>query len=253
MSAWELRRGDCTDPLGLPSLEPLSIDVCITDPPYSAHVHSSVRHIDERHGPAAVDLGFGHLTEKTAAIVAHEFARLTRRWVLVFCDFEGIELWRRSLGEAGLECLRVGVWVKPNPMPQLTGDRPATGAEAIVIAHRAGKKRWAGGGRPALWSFGLDRERQHPTQKPSALMEALIRDFTEPGELVLDPFAGSGTTGVAALANGRRFLGWELDESFAKAAAARLGSTREALPLPLGPAAFDRRDQLPMFEAGKKR
>jgi site-specific DNA-methyltransferase (adenine-specific) len=53
--------------------------------------------------------------------------------------------------------------------------------------------------------------RLHPTQKPLALMRDLVRDFTQPGDVVLDPFMGSATTGVACLEEGRRFLGIEHD------------------------------------------
>jgi DNA modification methylase len=113
----------------------------------------------------------------------------------------------------------------------------AVWGEAIVVAHPKGRKRWNGGGKQGLYPYptaidrdrsGLD-ERMHTTQKPVALMEALIADFTEPGELVLDPFAGSGTTGVAALRLGRRFLGWEKDAEHHRVASQRLAGER---PLP---------------------
>lgn len=62
-------------------------------------------------------------------------------------------------------------------------------------------------------------------------MEALVADFTDPAELICDPFAGSGTTGVAAIRLGRRFIGWEKDPEFFKVAVKRLESTREQLGL----------------------
>ncbi len=64
-------------------------------------------------------------------------------------------------------------------------------------------------------------------------METLVRDFSDHGELILDPFAGSGTTGVAALKNGRRFLGVELNEKWAMPAATRIRYAREQTTLPL--------------------
>lgn len=63
-------------------------------------------------------------------------------------------------------------------------------------------------------SFPLDRDRKHPTQKPVALMEYLIRTYTNDGELVLDNTMGSGTTGVACMNTGRRFIGIERDENY---------------------------------------
>jgi len=62
-------------------------------------------------------------------------------------------------------------------------------------------------------------------------MELLVRLFSNPGELLLDPFAGSGTTGVAALRLGRRFLGWEMNAEYAEIARRRLLAAREQLEL----------------------
>lgn len=111
------------------------------------------------------------------------------------------------------------------------------GWEAIVIAHRPGKKRWNGGGKAGVWTFPIVAssapERVHTTQKPEALMEALVRDFTDLNDLILDPFAGSGTTGVAALRNGRRFIGFEKDAKYHAIATKRLGYTREQRTLAL--------------------
>jgi len=73
--------------------------------------------------------------------------------------------------------------------------------------------------------------------KPLDLMLQLVLDFTEPGDLVLDPFAGSGTTGVACLSLGRRFVGWEIDEAFFEVACRRLRGER-AVPRPEQPDLF---------------
>lgn len=249
MSDWTLHHGDCLDPVtGLASLADKSVDVVITDPPYSEHVHTASRRGSMRAEPGkgraaisrSVDLGFAHLTPEVMAWTACELARLARRWVLVFCDVEGVHAWRAALGAAGLEPVRIGAWIKIGGTPQFTGDRPATGFEAVVIAHPVGKKRWNGGGRPAVWSVPivLDRggadtaeARVHTTQKPLALMERLVRLFSDPGETILDPFAGSGTTGVAAIRLGRRFVGWERDERYADIARKRIGSAREQLDI----------------------
>ena len=64
--------------------------------------------------------------------------------------------------------------------------------------------------------------RVHPTQKPVALLASFVRDFTQPGDLVLDPFMGSGTTGVACLQEGRRFVGIEQDRATFETACRRL-------------------------------
>jgi DNA modification methylase len=76
---------------------------------------------------------------------------------------------------------------------------------------------------------GGDPRTGHQTQKPLALMETLVRLFSDPGELILDPFAGSGTTGVAAVRLGRRFLGWEMNPEYAEIARKRIAAAREQL------------------------
>lgn len=230
-------RGSCLAASALPSLPDQSIDVVITDPPYSEHVHSNARtNAKEAEGGVHV-LDFAHLKAKTRTLAARQFARLARRWVLVFCAEEDAHLWRGSLEDAGLEYVRTGRWCKENPMPQKTGDRPAQGDEAIVICHAprvSGRMHWNGGGRTAVYHAALanvDGKRLHKAQKPLGLMEALVRDFSDHGELVLDPFAGSGSTGVAALKYGRRFLGYERDAKHCRVARERLRLVREQLGL----------------------
>ena len=248
---WDLRHGDCLDSVtGLASLPDKSVDVVLTDPPYSEHVHSKSRRgisVDNRAGADAQgefskrrELAFESLSQATMEASADHFARLARRWVMVFCDVESAHLWIGALrSTGGLEYVRTAAWHKVGGAPQFTGDRPAVWGEAIVLCHPKGRKRWNGGGKQGLYSIptAIDRDRSgldarvHTTQKPVALMEALIADFTDPGELILDPFAGSGTTGLAAARLGRRFLGWEREPDFHAAATTRLSRER---PLPTG-------------------
>lgn len=238
---WEVRQGECNDPVsGLASLADLSVDVCITDPPYAEHVHAAQRRGQmsrERPGSERAafnrvrELGFAHLSDELRVEVARQLARVVRRWVLVFSDLESHHLWRQDLEAFGLGHIRVGIWRKEGSTPQFTGDRPAVAAEALEIAHRPGRKRWNGGGEHAFWSVpivlnrGAKKKRFHTTQKPEALMEALVRQFSEPGDLILDPFTGSGTTAVACRKLGRRFLGWERDEGYVAKARERIAGT----------------------------
>lgn len=132
--------------------------------------------------------------------------------------------------------MRVGHWIKLGATPQFTGDRPATGSEAIVIAHPKGRKKWNGGGTHAVWPFpivtGINPERtEHTTQKPLDLMLKLVDLFTDPDDLVLDPFCGSGTTGVACLRLGRRFIGVEMSERYAAIAVERMRAEQSGLSL----------------------
>ena len=88
----------------------------------------------------------------------------------------------------------------------------------------------------SVWRFpaaGRDEKRlgRHPTQKPVALIDRCIRASTNPGDIVLDPFAGTAATGVAALMNGRRFLGIEQDPSYVDIGMKRLIAISEEWPV----------------------
>jgi site-specific DNA-methyltransferase (adenine-specific) len=141
--------------------------------------------------------------------------------------------WRTALESAGATYKRTCLWVKPDGKPQYRGDRPGTGYESIVACHAPGRSTWNGGGSHGVFTVprGGEPRTGHQTQKPLVLMEMLVRLFSNGGELILDPFAGSGTTGVAALRLGRRFLGWEKDSTYANAARRRLAIAREQLEM----------------------
>jgi site-specific DNA-methyltransferase (adenine-specific) len=126
----------------------------------------------------------------------------------------------------GLRSLRIGVWVKDNPMPQISADRPAQGWEAISFFHREDEKpRWNGGGQRSVWTYPVCQNMGHPTTKPLAMVIDWIKLFTDEGETILDPFAGSGTTGVAAKLNGRKCILIEREEKYCEVAAKRLRQT----------------------------
>ena len=247
---WDLRLGDCLDPIaGLASLADGSVDHMICDPPYGERTHTNHRvgstsaYGRYTSSPSrSKDIGFDPITNSQMASVAVAAARLVRRWIVTFCEIEQAADWRRHFEAGGLDYIRTGAWVKPGATPQFSGDRPAAGFEAIVIAHRKGRKRWNGGGRHGVWTVPIVKnhveDRIHTTQKPLALMEELVADFTDPGDLILDPFAGSGTTGLAAIRLGRRFVGWELSEEYHAIASRRLNGD-EAKPRKEQPGLFD--------------
>lgn len=212
--------GDALDIL--PDLQADAAHHAIMDPPYSEHVHA-VGRMDRAIRSGERGFGFEALTPTVRVEVARQLARLVSRWVLAFTDAEGVDGWRRDLVDAGFDHVRVGAWVKPGALPQMSGDRPSAGYEAIEIAHAKGRKRWNGGGAPAVWTHVVERSgREHPTQKPPRLMTALIGLFSDPGETILDPFMGSGTTLRAAKDMGRCAIGIEREERYCEVAARRL-------------------------------
>lgn len=237
---WTLINGDCLEIM--PVLPDRCVAHVVTDPPYEAAAHTQQRRVKaastdgtrSRWGGGWTDafavrpLSFAPISEAERRSAAAEFARLANRWVVTFCQVEAAMRWAECLTEAGASIRRVGVWVKPDAMPQFTGDRPGMGYESIVFAHAKGRSRWNGGGRVGVFTHNKNGRdggpNDHPTQKPLSLMLELVSLFTDPAEIVLDPFAGSGTTGVACLRLGRRFIGVEKDATYAQAAWDRLAA-----------------------------
>lgn len=235
--------GDCKDIL--PQLEP--VDHVITDPPYEVEAHTQGRRVKRNDGlppqdewawtdrngtPRYETLPFPPITQEDRASVALQVGRLATRWALVFCQAEAAHEWETCLVAGGLNRRRWCVWVKPDGQPQFSGDRPGVGYETIVACHRIGKSRWNGGGKLGVFTHvKLDGRgpAPHPTTKPEPLMNELVVLFTDPGDTILDPFAGSGTTLVAAKRLGRKAIGIELEEKYCEIAARRLA--QGALPL----------------------
>jgi site-specific DNA-methyltransferase (adenine-specific) len=190
---WSLHEGDCL--AGLASMADGSVDVVITDPPYEAEAHTSQRLVARAGGKLEVEpLTFPPITEELRIESAHHMAR---RWILVFCQVEAAMKWRAALEAGGAVYKRTCQWIKPDGKPQYSGDRPGIGYESIVACHAPGRSTWNGGGSHGVFivNKGGDVRTGHQTQKPLALMAILVRLFSNPGELILDPFAGSGTTG----------------------------------------------------------
>jgi site-specific DNA-methyltransferase (adenine-specific) len=246
VSDFDLRFGDCLDPVtGLASLADKSVDHVITDPPYEAEAHEKgkrqnptrdnhVRVVDE-------DFSFAAITEEQRTECARQWARVSRSWVLVFCQVEAVTLWKSALENAGLVYRRTVPWVKPDAMPSLHGRWPGQAFEAIVLAGRSGCPVPPIGGKAKFYSHTRKRfprgDRPHPTMKPDELMAEIVEDFTEPGDVVLDPFMGSGTTGVACHMLGRRFIGWEMNTDYFEIAKRRING-EEAKPRPEQPSLF---------------
>lgn len=218
--------GDCREVL--PTLT--AVDHTITDPPYAPRAMKNARSADSmkqlRDGKI-YDFGYAALSDELRAETARLTAVLTKRWALYWCDLESFHVWRSEAEAAGLRYIRGGIWTREHAAPQFSGDRPAQGVEACVIAHSAATKlRWNGRGRPAAWVGPIvncnDASRFHSSPKPEWLMLRLVEDFTDAGETILDPFAGSGTTLAAAKRLGRKAIGIELNEQHCENTAKRI-------------------------------
>jgi len=210
--------GDCRELLvGVPDDY---ADICITDPPYSSRTHVNVR--GNVGGSAVRRVAFDSFTVGELRELFGEVGRVTRRWVVATVDYRhAVHLEEEP--PPGLRVLRVGIFCKTHPMPSIRGDRPGMGWEAIIFMHRVDATvTWNGGGRSGVWHSDKDFG-PHPTGKPLPMLCEWVRLFSEPGDVVLDPFVGSGSTLVAAKVEGRRGLGFEVDRQWAEVAAGRLG------------------------------
>jgi len=211
-----LIHGDCMDALDAIS----NIDHIITDPPYEAEAHSKGLRVSgkQENGERSVEmaeLDFPPMTEELRRMMSAAAVARCGGWFLAFCQAEAVPLWRDAHNAAGAKYMRPMVWIKPDGAPQFTGDRPGMGYESIV-ASWCGKGRsvWNGGGKHGVFNYPHRENnlpKQHMTQKPVSLMSELVSLFSNVGQTILDPFMGSGTTGVAAVRQGRRFVGIEVD------------------------------------------
>jgi site-specific DNA-methyltransferase (adenine-specific) len=237
--------GDCTLYLGdcreiLPMLD--RVDAVISDPPFEAEAHTQQRralgrgHEDGRRDILNAALPFAAIDEASRSLISVQVSRLAKGWVLIFCQAEAVGDWRAALEAAGAKYRRAMVWVKPDGMPQFSSDRPGMGYESIVSAWAGGgASKWNGGGKHGVFVIPKHdagnghggASNPHPTTKPMRLMSELVALFTEPAALVLDPFMGSGTTGVACVQHGRRFIGIELEPKYFDVACQRIEAAQK--------------------------
>jgi site-specific DNA-methyltransferase (adenine-specific) len=217
--------GDCREIL--PSVS--NVDHVISDPPYADETHDGAR--TGKHDGAKKLVNFGSISVEELRFIL--WLCKPSRWVVATMDWRHI-LPLEQCPPKGLRFVRFGIWDKPTYTPQFTGDRPATGWEAIGLLHKeGGRMEWNGGGTRAVWTHNKEQNNQHPTEKPVGFVANFVKLFTDAGETILDPFMGSGTTLVAAKQLGRKAIGIELEEKYCEIAAKRL--QQEYLPLTTEP------------------
>lgn len=220
--------GDCLEIL--PTL-PNAAHI-ITDPPYEDELHKAAvgGRINEIRTDGRVTcsyLGFEGIN-KTREEVAKLITEKSDGWALIFSLAEGVRAWRDDLQKHGAKWDTTLAWIKPDSSPRFNGQGAARGFECIVTVWCGrGHRSWSGGGRRGVFEHCVNAARYggHPTEKPVALMLDLVSLYTKPGEVILDPFMGSGTSGVACLKLGRKFIGIERDEKFFDLARKRLSES----------------------------
>jgi DNA modification methylase len=227
--SWELVHGDAREHVA--ALADASVDLLLTDPPYNLAGYSTGNiemawRKDFNNDVAAWDAEPFNPAEWVA-----EFTRVLAPTgnLFAFTSYNLLGAWHAAFDPI-FDTFQFMVWHKTNPPPKLRRAGFLNSCELIVCAWNKGHT-WNFTRQRDMHNFieapicaGRERVRDpaHPTQKPLRVLRRLVELASRPGDLVYDPFAGVGSTGVAALELDRRFVGVELDEAYTAAAEARL-------------------------------
>jgi site-specific DNA-methyltransferase (adenine-specific) len=222
----ELRLGKWEDVLG----DIKEVDAVITDPPYSERTHKGFMSGNDIKKPAAIGINsYSCLSDKEIYLFSQHWANKVKDWIVIFSDHIGRHAWETELNKWGLLVFAPVGWVKPNH-PRFQGDGPSCTIEWITIARprKKVKRIFSRPGHYHVKHHASDREKQvkdcHSIigKKEIVAMRNLIKDYSEPNDLICDPYAGSGTTLLAAAIEGRRAIGAEMDPNTFKLAVKRL-------------------------------
>ncbi len=247
--------GDCIESLrGLPEA---SVDLVFADPPYNLQLEGGLTRPDQSEVDAVDDDW-----DKFASFA--DYDRFSRDWlaaarramkpdatIFVIGSYHNIFRVGAIMQDLGFWILNDIVWRKANPMPNFRGRRFTNAHETLIWASKSATSKSYTFNYEALkagnedrqvrsdWYFPIctgaerlkdeDGKKTHPTQKPEALLARILMAATKPGDIVVDPFFGSGTTGAVAKKLGRHFIGCERDATYIDAAHARIAA---AAPLP---------------------
>ena len=247
--------GDCIAEMN--RLPPQSIDLVFADPPYNLQLEGALSRPDQSLVDAVDDDW-----DKFASF--EDYDRFTRDWlaaaqrvlkpsgtIFVIGSYHNIFRVGTALQDLGFWILNDIVWRKANPMPNFRGRRFTNAHETMIWASRSADAKsytfnyeaLKGGNEDCQvrsdWFLpictggerikGADGRKLHPTQKPEALLARVLLAASHAGDVVLDPFLGSGTTAAVARRLGRRFVGIERDAIYAAAARERVAAVT---PLP---------------------
>lgn len=243
-------KGDCV--AALEALPDKSVDLIFADPPYNLQLGGALHRPDQSLVDACDDEW-----DQFASFEAYD--AFTRAWLLacrrvlkpngtiwVIGSYHNIFRVGATLQDLDFWILNDVVWRKTNPMPNFKGRRFQNAHETMIWASRDPKAKGYTFNYEAMkaanddvqmrsdWLFpicsggerlkGADGKKAHPTQKPEALLARILMASSKPGDIVLDPFFGSGTTGAVAKRLGRHFVGVEREQDYIDAASARIAA-----------------------------
>jgi len=244
--------GDCIE--AMRSLPDACVDMVFADPPYNLQLGGDLARPDGSHVDAVTDAW-----DKFDSFASYD--RFTREWLAearrvlkpdgslwVIGSYHNIFRVGAILQDAGFWILNDIVWRKANPMPNFKGTRFTNAHETLIWASMGEKAKYTFNYRAMKtlndelqmrsdWNLPIcagqerlkkDGHKVHPTQKPEALLYRVMLATTNKGDVVLDPFFGTGTTGAVAKRLGREWIGCERESAYREAALERI---EMALPL----------------------
>ncbi|MEM0985627.1 MAG: site-specific DNA-methyltransferase [Pseudomonadota bacterium] len=242
-------QGNCIDVLsGLPDA---SVDLVFADPPYNLQLGGQLTRPDQSHVDGVTDDWDQFDSFDAYDLFTHQWLEQARRvlkpdgaiWVIG--SYHNIFRVGTILQDTGFWIQNDVVWLKTNPMPNFKGTRFQNAHETLIWASKSERSKPTFN-YDALKTFnedkqmrsdwtlpictgserlkGPDGKKAHPTQKPEALLNRILLATSRTGDLVLDPFSGTGTTAAAAKALGRDFIGIEQDPEYVALARARLSA-----------------------------
>ena len=193
-----------------------SIDLIVTDPPYGMSFVSGHRKV--KHDKIENDNNLDWLPE-----FADESYRVLKdpSHLYCFCSYHNIDIFKQQL-ERKFTVKNILIWEKNNAsMGDLKGDF-APKYEMIIFCHKGGRKLLNGGRDSNIIYSERTMNKLHPTQKPTKLIRFLISKSSDKGDIIYDPFMGSGTTAIAAIREGRDYIGSEIFEKYCNVANERV-------------------------------
>lgn len=207
----KLYQGDAFD--YLKEIPDESIDLIMTDIPYGEVNRES-------NGLRKLDKEEADICEFDIELLADELSRISKGSIYVFCGIEQISTLKKSFIEKGMS-VRLGIWEKSNPSPMNGEHIWLSGIECCIFAKKSGAT-FREHCKCPVWRFPCGSSNIHPTQKPVELIQYLISVSSLQGDVVLDPFLGSGTTAVAAIRLDRKYIGIEKTEKYFNLAKQRI-------------------------------
>lgn len=228
-----LIRDDCFSVLK--DIPDSSVDLILTDPPYNIAKYSTGNIKFDWRSDINNDLAEWDLTELHPQDLVDEFKRILKPNgnIFIFCSYNMIGEYHKVFDPV-FDTFQFMVWHKTNPVPNFRKSSFLNSCELIIGCWNKGHT-WNFTSQKEMHNFiesgicmGSERIKDaegktlHPAQKPVAILEKIVHIASNKDDVVLDCFNGVGSTGVAALKNGRRYLGIEIDKTYMKATEERL-------------------------------